>query len=62
MELRGPQQVWIGIADFSHTGATGVDRSQQGTPLKGVVHHLSLQSHGVQSTSMRSAPTRDRPD
>ena len=62
MELGSTQQVGVGITDFSHTGATGVDLSQQGTAPKRVVHHLSLQSHADQSTSVPGTRMCDRSD
>lgn len=61
VEFRGAQQVRIGVADLAHPGPPGVHLSQQGTPPKGVVHHLPLQSHGDQSTSAGAPPIRDRP-
>ena len=61
VELRGPQQVGIGVTDLGDAGAAGVDRGQQGTPLKRVVHHLPLQSHGDQSTSAVWRQVCDRP-
>ncbi len=41
-------------------GSTGVHLGQQGASPKGVVHHLSLQSHDDQSTSAIWATTRNR--
>lgn len=61
VELGGAQQIRVGIADFGDTGSTGVDLSQQGTAPKRVVHHLSLQSHGDQSTSALLGKMCDRP-
>ena len=51
VELRGPQQVRIGVAHLGDAGAARVHLGQQGPPLERVVHHLSLQSHDDQSTS-----------
>ena len=61
MEFGGAQQVGIRVADLGHPGPSGIDLSQQGTPPQGVVHHLSLQPHGDQSTSVRPGPISDRP-
>ena len=61
VELGGAQQVRVGIADFGDSGSAGVDLSQQGTAPKRVVHHLSLQSHGDQSTSALLGKMGDRP-
>ena len=61
VEFGGAQQVRVGIADFGDSGAAGVDLSQQGTAPKRVVHHLSLQSHGDQSTSALLGKMCDRP-
>ena len=60
MELRGPQQVRIGVADLRDAGASRVDLGQQGPPPKRIVHHLSLQSHDDQSTSAATAEARLR--
>ena len=62
MELGSTQQVGVGITDFGDTGATGVHLSQQGTAPKRVVHHLSLQSHADQSTSVPGTRMCDRSD
>jgi hypothetical protein len=59
MELRGSQQIGVGVTDLRDAGAAGVHLGQQGPPPKGVVHHLSLQSHGDQSTSAALPPRRD---
>src|SRR5712671_4010089 len=59
MELRGPQQVRVGVADLRDTGAARVHLGQQGPAPKRIVHHLSLQSHGDQSTSASRPPRRD---
>jgi hypothetical protein len=59
MELRGPQQVGIGVADLRDAGAARVDLGQQRPSPKRIVHHLSLQSHGDQSTSASRPPRRD---
>ena len=61
VELGSPQQIGVGIAYLSDAGAAGVDRGQQGTPLKRVVHHLPLQSHEDQSTSAVWRQVCDRP-
>lgn len=50
VELGSAQQVRICVADRCHARPTGVDLGQQRPTLKGVVHHLSLKSHGDQST------------
>jgi hypothetical protein len=59
MELRGSQQIGVGIADLRDAGASRVDLGQQGPAPKRIVHHLSLQSHGDQSTSALRPPRRD---
>lgn len=61
MELRRAQQVGVGIADLGDAGAAGVDLGQQGPPPERVVHHLSLKTHGDQSTSGHPAGVCDRP-
>src|SRR5829696_4304237 len=43
MELRGPQQIGVGVTDLIDTGAPGVHLGQQGPAPKRIVHHLSLQ-------------------
>ncbi len=60
VELRGTQQVGIGITDLRDTGAPRIDLCQQGPPPKRVVHHLSLQSHVDKSTSAPEPGRRDR--
>lgn len=50
VELRGPQQVGAGVADFRDTASPRVDLGEQRPPLQRVVHHLPLCSHGFQST------------
>jgi len=59
VELRGPQQVRIGVTHLRDAGAAGVHLGQQGPAPKRIVHHLSLQSHGDQSTSAPRPPRRD---
>ena len=59
MELRGSQQVRVGVADLRDAGASRIDLRQQGPPPERVVHHLSLQSHDDQSTSAPRAGGRD---
>jgi Domain of unknown function (DUF1707) len=59
MELRGSQQVGVGVTHLGDAGAAGVHLGQQGPTPKRVVHHLSLQSHGDQSTSASLPPRRD---
>ena len=62
VELGSTQQVGVSITDFGDTGATGVHLSQQGPAPKRVVHHLSLQSHADQSTSVPGTRMCDRSD
>lgn len=52
MKFSRPEQVRVRVADFSHTGTPGIDLCQQGSALERVIHYLSLQSHGNQSTSI----------
>ncbi len=59
VELRGSQQIGVGVADLRDAGASRVDLRQQGPPPKRVVHHLSLQSHADQSTSAARQRRRD---
>ena len=59
MEFRGTQQVGVGVADLRDAGASRIDLGQQGPAPKRVVHHLSLQSHGDQSTSAMRRRRRD---
>lgn len=60
VKLRGAQQVRVRVAHLGHPGPTGVDLGQQGPAPERVVHYLSLQSHGDQSTSMTSTARHDR--
>jgi hypothetical protein len=62
VEFGSTQQVGMGVTDFGDTGATGVHLSQQRTAPKRVVHHLSLQSHADQSTSVPATRMCDRSD
>ena len=63
VELGGPQQIRVGVANLRDPGASRVHLGQQGPPPQGVVHYLSLQSHEVQSTSAPRAPRLGvRPD
>jgi Domain of unknown function (DUF1707) len=59
MELRGSQQIGIGVADLRDAGASRVDLGQQGPAPKRIVHYLSLESHDDQSTSAVTPPRRD---
>src|SRR5215218_1267749 len=42
MELRGSQQVGVGVTHLRDAGAAGIHLGQQGPTPKRVVHHLSL--------------------
>lgn len=53
VKFRGTKQVRICVADRCHTRSSRIDLGQQRPTLKGVVHHLSLKSHGNQSTCGR---------
>lgn len=50
VELGGPEQVRIGVAHCTDARPARVHLREQRPSLKGVVHHLSLKSHGDQST------------
>ena len=60
MKLRGTQQIGVRVTHLGHTRAARVDLGQHRAPPKRVVHHLSLQSHGDQSTSPAAPPTRNQ--
>jgi hypothetical protein len=62
VELRGAEQVRVGVADLRDAGAPGIYLSQQGPSLERVIHHLSLQSHVDQSTSAPRPWRRDSSD
>ena len=59
MKFRCPQQVGVGVTDLRDTGAARVHLGQHGPAPKRIVHYLSLQSHGDQSTSAARPPRRD---
>lgn len=60
MKFCSSQQVRIGVADLGHSRSPGVHLSEQRPAPKRIVHHLSLQSHADQSTSLVRRPAADR--
>ena len=45
VELRRPQQVWVGVAHFGDVDTARIDVGQQRSAPKRVVDHLPLDSH-----------------